>query len=600
MRSSWSTLASAVSAVALLAACSDGEGERTPPPRTVAPSPTEGIESPALAALLVEHWELEVALDPLSATYIGEHRVDAELPPVERSAVEAARARRRALLDRVRALDAGALGARDRLSHAILADRLAATAGLEVCDYERWAISPRDSMVSRLDRIGEFHPLLAPDDAASYRARVAAMPGAIDALAAELAAGAAEGKTNGVRAVQGAAGLVRGWAARAPAGWPMVAAIHDGFLDGGERDRLVEDVTAVIAGQLAPAYRRLADTLEGTVLPRAREVEGLAGLAAGADCYAAEIRRHTTLAMTAAELHALGMTEARRIEAEMIALGRELYGADTLTAIRTRLDGDASLRFASEAEMLAWVEATIERARARVEPLFASFPAAPLELTPYPPEAGQIAASYRASPDGIQPARYSLVTQPTGSQSRWALESTTYHEAIPGHHLQVGRAVELTALPALRRAFNDTAFVEGWGLYAETLAGELDLFSDGAARLGRLANEALRACRLVVDTGLHDLGWTRAEAIAFMEQHSLFGGPFVAGEIDRYLARPGQALAYKVGELELLRLRAEVRARDGAAFSLRAFHEAVLGEGSLPLPILAEQLLGTAGSSAPR
>ncbi|HSR96360.1 MAG TPA: DUF885 domain-containing protein [Kofleriaceae bacterium] len=373
----------------------------------------------------------------------------------------------------------------------------------------------------------------------------------------------------------------------------MVIAIRNGALAADVRDRLIGDVSGVIARQLAPAYRRFTTTLETSVLPMAREVEGLAGLAAGADCYAAEIRRHTTLPMTAAELHELGLAETARVEAAIIALGRQLYGAETLPDIRARLDADASLHFTSEAAVLTWVRGTIDRARTRVEPLFAAFPTAPLEVTPYPAELGPVAASYRASPDGVLPARFYLVTQPPSFVSRWDLESTTYHEAIPGHHLQVGRTVEMAALPALRRAIFDTAFVEGWGLYAETLAGELDLFSDGAARIGRLANEALRTCRLVVDTGLHDLGWTRAEAIAFMEQHSLFSGPFVAGEIERYLATPGQALAYKVGELELLRLRGELQARQGTGFSLRDFHEAVLGEGSLPLPILAQRLIGT-------
>jgi uncharacterized protein (DUF885 family) len=296
--------------------------------------------------------------------------------------------------------------------------------------------------------------------------------------------------------------------------------------------------------------------------------------------------------LTAADLHALGLAEVARVEAEIVAQGRELYGVDTLPAIRTRLDGDSGLRFHSESEILGSAEAIIDRARDRVGPLFASLPAAPLEVVPYPASYGQVAASYWSSPDGIQPARYFLVTQPPDRQARWPLESTTFHEAIPGHHLQVGRAVELSDVPALRRALFDTAFVEGWGLYAETLADEIDLYSDGAARLGRLANEALRACRLVVDTGLHDLGWTRAEAISYMEQHSLFGGDFVVGEIERYVAGPGQALAYKVGELELLRLRASVQARDGAAFSLRSFHEAVLAEGSLPLAILGARLLG--------
>jgi uncharacterized protein (DUF885 family) len=418
------------------------------------------------------------------------------------------------------------------------------------------------------------------------------MPATIDAYARELAAGAAEGEANGRPAVQAMIDRLRAWAARAPDDWPMVAAVRDSYLTAGGRAGLADDVTEVIRRELAPAYQRLAATLEGAVLPVARDVEGLAGLPAGHECYAAEIRRHTTLAMTADDLHALGLREVARIESEIVALGHQLYGVDTLPEILARLDSDASQPFHSERELLDWVEGIIARARERVAPLFASFPAAPLELEPYAREAGQIAASYSSSPDGVQPAHYHLVTYPPEQQTRWALESTTYHEAIPGHHLQVERAVELAGLPALRRAFNDTAFVEGWGLYAETLAGEIDLFTDGPARLGRLANEALRACRLVVDTGLHDQGWTRAEAIAFMEQHSLFRGPFVAGEIERYMWWPGQALAYKVGELELLRLRAAVQVRDGDAFSLRDFHEAVIGEGSMPLPILDAQILG--------
>jgi uncharacterized protein (DUF885 family) len=598
MRPLWFTILSAASAAASLAGCDDGGETRVPPPRTMAPSPTEGVDSDALAALLVEHWDIEATADPLGATFIGDHRFDSQLPPIARADVAVLRARRHALLDQAIGLDPGTLSARDRLTHGILVERLGATAALDVCDYERWALSVRDNMVGHLEAIGGFHPLLAAEDADSYRARVAAMPAAIDALAGELAAGAADGMTTGRQALQNMIGNLRNRIGRAPADWPMIEAIRDGYLDSAERDRLIGDVTAIVTGQLVPAYRRLANTLEGTVLPVARDVEGLAGLAAGPECYAAEIRHHTTLEVTAAELHDLGLAEVARIEAEMVAIGRTAYGVDTLALVRSRLESDASQTFRSEAEILTWVQSIVDHARNEVAPLFARFPVTPLEIVPYPPELGQVAASYRSSPDGIQPARYSLVTQPPERQARWALESTTYHEAIPGHHLQIGRAREVGGQPALRRAFNDTAFVEGWGLYAETLAGEIGLFTDGPARLGRLANEALRACRLVIDTGLHDLGWTRAEAIAFMEQHSLFVGPFVAGEIERYLGWPGQALAYKVGELELLRVRGELEARDGAAFSLRDFHEAVLAEGSLPLAILGERLLGPAG--APR
>jgi uncharacterized protein (DUF885 family) len=590
MRTLGSILLCAAAVTAL--GCGNDDEPHIPPPRTVAPSPTEGVDSAALGALLVEHWDLEVAGDPFWGTWIGDHRVDRDLPPIARADVVALRTRRRALLARVTALDTAALSARDRLTHAIFLERLTAAVGLDVCDYERWAISTRGSAVGHLDSLGDYHPLLSAEDADSYRTRVAAMPDAVDRFAGELASGTDDGLTSDRQAVQAMVGMLRSWANRPAADWPMIVAIRNGYLSAGDRDRLDGDVTAVITGQLAPAYRRLAAALETAVLPSARVVAGLAGLAVGADCYAAEIRRHTTLAMTAADLHALGLAEVARVEAEIVALGHQLYGVDTLSAIETRLNSDASLRFHTESEILGWVEGVIGRARGRVASLFATFPAAPLEVVPYPASLGQVAASYWSSPDGVQPARYFLVTQPPDRQARWALEATTYHEAIPGHHMQVGRARELTELPALRRATSDTAFVEGWGLYAETLAGEIDLYSDGVARLGRLANEALRACRLVVDTGLHDLGWTRADAISYMEQHSLFAGAFVVGEIERYVARPGQALAYKVGELELLRLRGAVQARDGAAFSLRSFHEAVLAEGSLPLAILGDRLLG--------
>ena len=597
MRARWSAIVCAALAIAPLAC---GDNEQAPPPRTVAPSPTQGVDSPALAALLVEHWDIEVDDDPFWGTWIGDHRADRALPPISVADVAAIRARRRALLGKVTALAPGGLTARDRLTHAILLERLTAQVGLEVCDYERWAISRRASMIGHLDAIGDYHPLLDASDADSYRARVAAMPDAIDRFGAALAAGAADGLASDRMAVLDVIAMLDNRAARAVDDWPMIVAVRNGYLGAAERDRLVADVSAVITGQLAPAFLRLATTLGNVVLPAAGDVPGLARLAVGADCYAAEIRHHTTLPMTAAELHALGLSEVARVEAEIVALGHELYGIDTLPAIEARLDGDPGQRYHSEAEILSSVQAMIDRARQHVAPLFARFPAAPLELVPYPASFGQVAASYQESPDGVQPAHYFLVTQPPDRQVRWDQEATAFHEAIPGHHMQVGRAMELTQLPALRRALSDTAFVEGWGLYAETLASEIDLYSDGPSRLGRLANEALRACRLVIDTGLHDLGWTRAEAISYMEQHSLFSGDYVAGEVERYVSWPGQALAYKVGELELLRLRAAVQARDGAAFSLRDFHEAVLAEGSLPLAILGDRLLGPGASQRGR
>jgi len=577
-------------AAVTLAAC--GDNEQPPPPRATLPSVTSGVDSPVLAGLLVEHWDLEAAIDPLTATFLGDHRFDNALPPIRRDEVLDVRARRTALLARITAVDTTSFSPHDRITYGVLVERLTAETGLDVCDYERWAISTRDSMISRLDSIGGNYAWLTPEDAEGYLARVTAMPAAIDAYAAELAAGAAAGEVNHQAALLTMIDQIRFWADRPASQWPMVTPFNDNSL-GDDSDRLHDAVISVITNELAPAYGRLATTLATSVLPAARAIPGLAGLPDGTACYAAEIRHHTTEPLTAADLHALGLSEVARIEAAMLALGHEIYGVDTLDAIRTRLHADTAQSFHSEAEIVNWASGTIARASERVTPLFARLPTRPPEIVPYPASYGQIAAGYQPSPDGIQPGRFYLVTQPPELQSRWDLESTTYHESIPGHHLQLSRAAELTDLPLLRRWFGDTAYIEGWGLYAETLAGEIDLYTDGPARLGRLSNEALRACRLVIDTGLHDLGWTRDEANAYMTQHTLYTGEYVFSEIERYIDWPGQALAYKVGELEILRIRSALGAREGASFSLRDFHEAVLSEGSLPLPVLAEHLLGS-------
>lgn len=579
----------AVAVALILAAC--GDNETPPPERPVPPSPTQGVDNAQLAQLLVQQWDLEADVDPLTATFYGERRVAARLPPITRAEVAALRVRRHALLDEVTAFDASALSERDRVTYGVLAERLAVAAGLEVCDYERWTISARTGVYGRLDALGDYHPLYDAEDAAGYLARVQAMPAAIDAYGAELVASAEDGVTAQRDVVNGAFGTLEVWAARPPETWPIVVAASGSFLaDDDARDALAAQVKAIVTSELAPAYLRLANTIRTRVLPGARSVEGLVGLPAGRDCYAAEIRRHTSLPLTAAELHARGEAEVARIEGEMIALGQQLYGVGTLPALAERLFDDPAQHFASEDELISWTQMIIDRAIERTQPLFVRFPAIPLELTPYPRSAGAIAASYGQSPDGIQPAHYYFVSQPVGGQVRWNAESTTYHEAVPGHHLQIGRAMELTDLPAIRRLFDDTAFIEGWGLYAEGLADEIGLYLDDAARVGRLSNEALRACRLVIDTGLHDLGWTRAEAIAYMQAHTLYGGDFIQTEITRYLNTPGQALAYKVGERELLQLRAAQQARAGAAFALRDFHEAVLSEGSMPLPVLAARL----------
>jgi uncharacterized protein (DUF885 family) len=313
----------------------------------------------------------------------------------------------------------------------------------------------------------------------------------------------------------------------------------------------------------------------------------------GAACYARLIKVHTSLDLPAAEIHDVGLRELARVQSEMRALGKEALGTDSLPEIRRRLLGDPKLMFKTRAEIEAAARAALARAKAAEPRFLGRLPRTPCVVKPIETfeERDSPIAYYRpAAIDGSRPGTYYVNTWKPETRPRHELEALAFHESIPGHHVQIALAQELTGLPEFRKHLGVTAFVEGWGLYAEGLADELGLYSGPLQRLGRLSFSAWRAIRLVVDTGVHALGWSRGRAIAFMEENAALAHDNVVNEVDRYIAWPGQALAYKLGELEIRRLRADAQARLGARFDLRAFHDALLGAGAVSLPVLRDQL----------
>ncbi|HLO35380.1 MAG TPA: DUF885 domain-containing protein, partial [Candidatus Deferrimicrobium sp.] len=312
-------------------------------------------------------------------------------------------------------------------------------------------------------------------------------------------------------------------------------------------------------------------------------------LPGGSEAYARLVRSHTTLSLAPEEIHRIGLEETERIDAEFRELGGRLLGTTDQTAVLGLLRSDPALHFATPAEVFAVAEASLARANAATPAWFGRLPRTPcvvVEMGAHEAKYSTIAYYRQPATDGSRPGSYYINTTAPETRPRYEAETLAFHEAVPGHHLQIAIAQELGGLPAFRRMGGPTAYIEGWGLYTERLSIEMGLLSGDMDRFGVASFDAWRACRLVVDTGLHAFGWSRDQAIRFMAEHTALAENNIANEVDRYLAMPGQALAYKLGQREILRLRDEARTALGARFDIRAFHDVVLGQGAVGLATL--------------
>ena len=344
---------------------------------------------------------------------------------------------------------------------------------------------------------------------------------------------------------------------------------------------------------IRPALARWVETVQD-LLPRARPSDqaGLVHLPGGAQDYARAIRIYTTLPLKPEELHQTGLDHTAELEARAAELGRGL-GLDSLEQVFAALRDSAGQM--SPAEAIRQATVAIRRAEARAPQVFPAPLPPPCQVTPMPEVVAVSGAAPHYTPprlDGGRPGTYWFNTERPTAGTGWDLEVVAFHEAVPGHHLQLSRLQLLTGLPALQRQRSITVFSEGWGLYAEQLAGEAGLYADDRARLGAVSSSLMRSVRLVVDTGMHAFGWSREQALEYALAHVPMLPSFMADEIDRYVVMPGQALAYLTGKLEILRLREQARQQLGDSFSLPAFHAAVLDQGSLPLPALASSISG--------
>jgi uncharacterized protein (DUF885 family) len=580
---------------------------RTTPMNQPAPSPLAadaiaGVDDPALRAVVADHWEHLMRWSPTWATTLGDHRYDDRLAPRDAAAIEASIGERRGLLDRLVAMEAGKLDGTDRVTFALLRGRLEAELGLDACKLHEWAVdSGGGSLFGELSYLVESHTVTSPADAANLVARMSQADTLTDATIANLGRGLAAGRVASAEKVRRAveqldrelATPIDGWAMMQPA-WAKAPATGSADWAAGERARLRSGLHDAVANQVQPAMIRLRDFLRDRILPAARTgVEGLAGLPGGEACYRASILSHVGLAMTPAELHALGLAEIARTDREIAALGKTVLGTPDLASTIAKLRSDPALYFGSREELLAAAQHALDRAKAAQVRFFSVLPRTDCVMREIPAyEAPYSTIAYYRQPhyDGTKPGEYFVNTYKPETRPRFELEALTWHESIPGHHLQIALAQEMGALPAFRKLDGSTAYVEGWALYTERLAEEMGLYSSDLDRIGKLSYDAWRGSRLVVDTGLHAMSWTRAQAEAYMREHTALTEVNISNEVDRYIGWPGQALAYKVGQLEMIKLRHEAEGALGAAFDVKAFHAVVLGAGAVTLPVLDERV----------
>lgn len=562
-------------------------------PATIAAMSVTSIPTPAsaeLRRLADAFWEDFLADGPTFATLLGDRRFDDRLEDRSPEAIQDQLARYRRFVAAGRAVPPDELTASERVTRQMLVDEVEGQIAAIGTGLHEWSVDPLNGPQTVLLDLVEYQTIETPEDGRRMVRRWRALSTYMDQLIADLRRALAEGRVAVRAPIERTLDELRALEATAPADWKLAAPAADPPPSWAEAERAAfrAELLAAVTEVAIPAFARYREVLELEILPAARPDDrpGVSELPGGAEAYRAMVRYHTTLDLDPAAIHATGLREMDRIDGEFVALGRRLLGTTDLASTLEALRSDPALRFSTADEVFRTAEVSLARAQAATPAWFGRLPKAGCEVVRIPEhsEAHQTIAYYAwPAIDGSRPGRYYINLYEPETRPRYEAEVLAFHEAVPGHHLQIAIAQELEGLPAFQRMLGSTAFAEGWGLYTERLSDEMGLYSSDLDRFGILSFDAWRAGRLVVDTGMHALGWSRQRAIDYLHDHSALGDNNIANEVDRYIVWPGQALAYKIGQLEILRLRTEARERLGDRFDIRAFHDTVLGAGAVSL-----------------
>ena len=376
---------------------------------------------------------------------------------------------------------------------------------------------------------------------------------------------------------------------------PKDSPLMEGFakmppsISAADRVRLSTEANRVYLSTLAPALRNYRSYLETTYIPKSRDTTALSDMPNGKEWYAMQVRLMTTTAKTPQQIHDLGLSEVKRIRAELEKIQKEVKFTGSFAEFQKHLATDPKFLYNTKEELLEGYRAIAKRADPEMVKLFNKLPRMPYGVLPIPDYEAPASAAHYTPParDGSRPGYFYAKTYRPDDIPKWTMDSLVFHEAVPGHHMQLALAQENPNIPDFRSLWILSAYSEGWGLYAESLGDEIGFYQTPYTRFGKFNSEMFRACRLVIDTGLHALGWSRQQALDYFQENT---GNQRISEVDRYIAWPGQALSYKMGELKIKELRAKVEKQQGLKFNLRDFHDVILGNGALPFDLLEQQV----------
>jgi uncharacterized protein (DUF885 family) len=571
------------------------EPSRSNPAQIILDSKGKTPEAARLKQFFDAHWKYSMEEAPEAATYAGYPGLNDRWSDLSSSAIQRRKEDTHSWLQALESIDRAKLGPADQLNFDLFRKELLLDIEGEKFPSELMPLNQMNGVQQDIAQTLSLMPLEREKDFHDVIARIRAAPKLIDQNIALLRLGLAQRVTPPRIVLRDVSQQIQNQIVEDLRRNPVYAPFTNfpSSISGNVRASLTNDAEIAIREQLLPAWRKLSDYFSKEYLPNTRESVAASDLPDGKAWYAFRVRRYTTTDMSPEQIHQIGLNEVTRIRGQMERVIREANFSGSFAEFCDFLRTDPQFFYKRADDLMTGYRDICKKVDPELAKLFGKLPRLPYGVLPVPSyaEKSQTTAYYQPGAASFGRAGYFFAnTYQLNTRPKWEMEALTLHEAVPGHHLQIALAQEMEGAPEFRKHGETTAFVEGWGLYSESLGEEMGFYKDPYSKFGQLTYEMWRAIRLVVDTGMHALGWSREQAIDFFKKNSAKSEHDITVEIDRYIAWPGQALAYKIGELKIKELRRKAETQLGAKFNIREFHDQLLAEGAIPLDLLEQRM----------